>query len=100
MLITKAAHQEAIKALEQRLEALEQRPDDLATAMKGLRIEWEDMLDRLQRVMGRLNARVRRDLPGEVPEETPQVPINPELARAELLKAARARRQHGLLRNG
>ena len=61
------------------------RPDDglisrleaLESAVRLLKVEWEDVLDRLDRIMGRMNARLRRATssvePLNEPPPTPQV---------------------------
>jgi len=81
----------AITALEERLERLER-------ASKGLKLEWEDVFDRLNRMMGRLNARIRKNnaLEGaesdgvDAPDasETPRTPHGTHA----VLSAMRARR--------
>ena len=59
------------RKLLERIGALEKRLDALETAPKVLRNEWEDVLDRMNRVMGRLNARVKRAEKDEPPEPEP-----------------------------
>lgn len=36
------------------------RIDDLESTVRRLKVEWEDVLDRLERIMGRLNKREQR----------------------------------------
>lgn len=38
------------------------------SALKVIRLEWEDVFDRLNRVMGRLNARIRKSEGLQAPE--------------------------------
>jgi len=42
------------------IEALEKAVDGFESRTKLLRMEWEDVFDRMNRVMGRLNARIRK----------------------------------------
>jgi len=45
----------------ERIEALEKRLESLESAARLLKSEWIDTYDRLNRVMGRLNARIRKN---------------------------------------
>ena len=82
----------ALQALQERMEAAE-------STLRTLKIEWEDVLDRMQRVMGRLNARMKASTIAQ--DEPPEVgPPSPEgfdyLAATRKLQARRA--NHGVLR--
>lgn len=57
------------KKEKERITALEQALEALKTGNKLIRTEWEDTLDRMNRIMGRLNARIRRS---ESKEEAPE----------------------------
>ena len=52
----------------ERFAALEKAADDLKRDFKVIRLEWEDVYDRLTRTMGRLNARIRKQESLEAPE--------------------------------
>jgi len=79
----------AVTALEQRMEALER-------TNRSMRLEWEDVYDRLMKAAARLNARSRRAAPDPIEEEsspaTPEQPLS--LGTHAMLKQARERR-HG-----
>lgn len=61
------------KKQSERIAALEQTLDRLVTGQKLIRTEWEDSLDRMNRIMGRLNARIRRAQESdEATETTPE----------------------------
>ena len=59
---------DAIRALERRIESLE-------SAQKILKLEWEDVFDKMGRMMGRLNARIRKNLANEAAEELPEATL-------------------------
>ncbi len=84
------------RKLSERIRALETRLDALETHPKVLRNEWEDVLDRMNRVMGRLNARLKRAEKDE-PEDG-KAPVSPErpVGTHAILEAYRGRRR-GLL---
>ena len=73
------------------LETLERQP-------KLLKIEWEDTLDRINRVMGRLNARIKvaatqnEELPAGNSELTPPAKATPSgiHARLQVMRARKA----------
>lgn len=50
---------EPLEALERAQDDLAGRQDRLERAFKGLELEWSNSLDKLNRIMGRLNARAR-----------------------------------------
>jgi len=64
-------HSEAIDALKKAIEGHN-------SALKVIRLEWEDVFDRLNRIMGRLNARIRKSEGLQAPESdteaAPQAP--------------------------
>ena len=53
--------QEAIEALEKAVEALDSR-------QRLIKVEWESVLDKVNSVMGRLNARIRKSEAATAPE--------------------------------
>jgi len=61
-LLAKVVDQAAGMIEEQsgRIEALEKAQEASDSRMRLLKNEWEDVLDRANRVMGRLNARIRK----------------------------------------
>lgn len=87
---------ERIRRLEERLEALEQAPKRSKTALKVLRTEWEDTLDRLNRYMGRLNARTTRAQKDEPEDGKGPVPPQEGLGTHAILEEHR-RRRHRVL---
>jgi len=56
----------------ERVEATEKAGERLESTIKLLRNEWEDVLDRTNRVMGRLNARIRKSEAQTEPESDVQ----------------------------
>ena len=86
------------KQLLDRLQALEEGQETLESRLRLLKNEWEDVLDHTNRVMGRLNARIRKNQAIEGPEvdsnETQVAPAPPQGVHS-ILQEARAR--HGLL---
>jgi len=77
----------AITPLEQRVEALER-------GHRSMRLEWEDVYDRLMKAAARLNARTRREVAPEPPDQVDPVTETPApgLGTHALLTEARARR--------
>jgi|TARA_B100000408_G_C10220619_1_gene190878 hypothetical protein len=101
MLVTKRDFRSALE----RIAAVEKAQDSLERAPKLLRNEWEDTLDRMNRIMGRLNARIRtqkrldeEDQEPETVEKAPEAPSQPLLPTGthSTLKAMRGR-IHGVL---
>jgi len=86
----------AVEALNNRLDSLERQP-------KLLQVEWESTLDKIGRVMARLNARIRKadDLLGDEPPQRPPQEVLDERAPTPLLGSHKtlrmARQKHGLL---
>jgi len=79
-----------------RIEALEKAIEGHNSALKVIRIEWEDVFDRMNRVMGRLNARIRKSESTESETETaPQaeMPFGPPTGTHAMLDAMRSRRR-------
>jgi len=82
----------------ERIEALEKALEGQNSALKVIRIEWEDVFDRMNRVMGRLNARIRKSESVQAPESdteaTPQaeMPFGPQVGTHAMLDAMRRRR--------
>ena len=56
------------KQEEERIEALERAGERHESGTKAIRLEWEDVYDRLNRTMGRLNARIRKSEGTSTPE--------------------------------
>jgi len=83
---------EQIAALE---EAVERHQRDF----KVIRLEWEDVYDRITRTMGRLNARIRKSEAVEPPESdeqgTPQA--EPHAVTGTHQRLREARRRHNVL---
>ena len=48
-------------ALEERLARVEKTQEDLASSSRKLRLEWEDVYDRIERIVARINARSRKE---------------------------------------
>ena len=86
------------KQEKERIDALELRCEALERAAKTIKLEWEDVYDRLTRTMGRLNARIRKSESLESPESPDEVdpkapaPITYPTGDHAILAAARARR--------
>ena len=84
-----------------RVEALEKAVEASESRIRLLKNEWEDVLDRANRVMGRLNARIRKFEGQNGPPVDDQVapqgqaPEKPQGAHATL--SAMRRRRSGLL---
>lgn len=78
-----------LKAFEERLEHLERQ-------MRSLSLEWENTWDKLQRIMGRLNARAKEQLLRE-PEEVDREPQPAgDFDRLAAMRKVRMKK-HGLL---
>jgi hypothetical protein len=54
-----------------------ERLGDVESDLKRIRVEWEDTLDRFERIMGRLNKRAQRET---AQEEAPATPAPPARA--------------------
>lgn len=74
-----------------RLEALER-------AVKSVRLEWEDTLDRLTRIMGRLNARAARSQDAPGPLEDPAAGVDQGFDYLTAQRELARRKRDGLLR--
>ena len=61
----------ALRSLEGRIAAHEERLDDLHRAMRGLKLEWEETYDKIHRLFGRIAKRTAIDAPPLVPPEPP-----------------------------
>jgi len=61
------------KRLLEKIEALEKSQEAQDSRMRLLKNEWEDVLDRANRVMGRLNARIRKFEGQNEPESDAEV---------------------------
>ncbi len=89
------------KRLLERIAALETAVERLESGRRALTLEWESVYDKMNRIMGRLNARIRKQEASESPESDEQpAPKGVEhpmemTGTHDLLQRARAR--HGLL---
>jgi len=72
---------------------VEQSLNALKADMRGLRLEWESVYDKLMKVVSRLNARSRREAQTEETEEVERPAAPAGIGTHELLSAARARRR-------
>jgi len=75
--------------------ALKQRVDDLERQLRGMKLEWENVYDKLMKAVSRINARSRRENqeeppPAELPEDEP--PLHGFGSHAAL-RAARERKK-------
>jgi len=76
--------------------ALEERMDTLERSFRSMRLEWEDVYDKLMKAAARLNARTRREAPAPSDEEVaPEkiAPPGPTLGTHSVLEEARTRRR-------
>lgn len=94
--------QEEIREGKRAVEGLRDRLDSLERQPKLLQVEWESTLDKIGRVMARLNARIRKadelgdvELPQTPPESQPAPEAVPTLGSHRTLRMARSK--HGLL---
>jgi len=82
-----------------RIEALEKAIEGQISGLKAIRLEWEDVYDRVNRTMGRLNARIRKSeavQPAETDSEAspqPQMPFGAPTGTHAMLDAMRSRRK-------
>lgn len=79
----------------ERIAALEKAVEGLVTGTKSIRIEWEDVYDRMNRTMGRLNARIRKEAEQQAAHEDspePDAKAGPTGTHA-ILSAMRERRR-------
>ena len=83
----------------ERIEALEKAIEAHNSGLKAIRLEWEDVYDRVNRTMGRLNARIRKSEGLQAPEsdsdaasEAP-VPFGQATGTHAMLDAMRSRRR-------
>lgn len=85
---------ERLDKLETAVERLTNAQEQLRTLPKKLELEWEDTLDKLGRIMSRLNQRARREEPNE-PESHEVDPNNtkhpPQPSDHDTLKHMRSR---------
>jgi len=78
-----------------RMTACEQRLDSLERGQRSMRLEWEDVYDRLMKAAARLNQRSRRAAVVDPPEEIERIPVadvQHTTGSHETLAAARQRR--------
>lgn len=68
--------------------ALKTAQDSLASEIRLLKNEWEDVLDRTNRVMGRLNARIKKSEAVSEPENETQAPQGAEVSGKHAVLAA------------
>jgi hypothetical protein len=83
----------------ERIEALEKAIEAHNSGLKAIRLEWEDVYDRVNRTMGRLNARIRKSEAFQAPESdagaTTEAPVSFGQATGThaMLDAMRSRRR-------
>ena len=71
-------HRGGENKLLERIEALEKADEAQDSRIRLLKNEWEDVLDRANRVMGRLNARIRKfEATSEPESDTEPAPQGP-----------------------
>ena len=83
--------------VEDRLRTLSGRIDDVESDLRRVRVEWRDVLDRLDRMAGRLRKRLEREAAAAV-EEQPTVEEQPESEfdrEMRLRRGARRERMNG-----
>ena len=80
-----------------RVEASEKAIEGLESRIRLLKNEWQDVLDRANRVMGRLNARIRKSEAQTEPEDDDQVGPKPTPAPGTHATLSEMRRRRGLL---
>lgn len=61
-------HRKPAQVSEDTLRTVNGRIDDVEASLRRIKVEWEDVLDRFERMMGRLNKRAQRDRPAAEPE--------------------------------
>jgi len=86
------------KKLQEQIEASEKRLEGLETGARAMKLEWEMVYDKLNRLMGRLNARIRKSEQTEEAVEEPdnnEPQLRPRFGTHAQMNAARMRR--GLL---
>lgn len=69
-----------------RLGTLSARLDDVESSVRKLRVEWQDVVDRLERIMGRMNKRAARQAQAEAEAEAeveapPSHPVDDEVTK-------------------
>lgn len=90
-----AAFEKALERLVMAVKANSEAIDKLHSGEKKIRLEWEDVYDRITRTMGRLNARIRKAEATESDEpEAPrgQAPQSHLPGTHEILEAHRRKR--------
>ena len=81
----------------ERLEALERAQEGLDSRLRLIKIEWESVLHKVNGVMGRLNARIRKNEAQEEPEGPgPEIHQTPPAAGSHAV-LAHMRSKRGLL---
>lgn len=86
-----------VRSIEEKVKALEGRLEDLKRLPSLLEAEWQDHLDRMNKVMGRLNARDKVTSATRIEEPEPDnSQVSPQTGIHAKMQAMRNRR-HGLL---
>ena len=80
-----------------RVEALEKAQEGQESTIRLLKNEWQDVLDRANRVMGRLNARIRKSEAQTEPESDDPVGPQGVAPPGNHATLAQMRRRRGLL---
>lgn len=89
------------KKEDERIKALERAVESLESKNRMLKVEWESVLDKVNSVMGRLNARIRKHEALSPPENntdvSPQPPPLPSPAGNHATMSAMRGRHRGVL---
>jgi len=84
-----------------KIEALEKAVEGLESRQRLLKVEWESVLDKVNSVMGRLNARIRKSELLSAPEsdsvESPKGPAPPQAVGSHRVLSEMRRRNRGVL---
>lgn len=84
-----------------RLDAVEKAVEGLESRQKLMRGEWEEVHDRVNRVMGRLNARIRKVGASDSPEsdepEAPKGAATPRMGTGTHGRLSEMRAKYGVL---
>jgi len=87
--------------LAEQITALERAVEGLESRQRIIRVEWESVLDKVNSVMGRLNARIRKFESTTAPEsddqEDPKGAASPIQGTGTHGRLAQMRGRHGLL---
>jgi len=79
------------------IEALEKAVERLESGNRLMKLEWESVLHKVNQVMGRLNARIRKSEAQETPSDGGDDENPPAPRMGSHATLAQMRRRHGLL---